>query len=401
MASNRVADAAEAGASPVPAAVRGHVLVVDDDPLATRAYARLLAAAGYDVAVANHGRAAERLMENEAFDVIVSDVALPEFDGLSLLASVRERDEDVPMILLTNAPALESAVRALDYGAFRYLIKPVSSKVLEDTVSLALRAHGVARARRQALAASQANQRLGLDRVGLDKRFANALSTMWVAQQPIVSWSQRSIFAHEALVRNDEPTLRSPLDLFDAAERLGRVHELGRAIRVQIADALRATTPPGHMFVNLHPSDLGDAGLYEESAPLRPFSDQIVFEITERATLDSVSDLPARMARLRSLGYRIALDDLGAGYSGLSSFTQLEPDVVKVDMSLIRGIEGSAMKQRLVGSVVTLCSELGILIIGEGIETPGERDALVGLGGDLCQGYLFARPGRGYPEAVY
>jgi EAL domain-containing protein (putative c-di-GMP-specific phosphodiesterase class I) len=127
----------------------------------------------------------------------------------------------------------------------------------------------------------------------------------------------------------------------------------------------------------------------------------VVFEITERATLDSISDLPRRMARLRSLGYRIALDDLGAGYSGLSSFTQLEPDVVKVDMSLIRGIEGSAMKQKLVGSVVTLCAELGILIIAEGIETPGERDALVTLGGDLCQGYLFARPGPGFPEAVY
>ncbi|HEX3697197.1 MAG TPA: EAL domain-containing protein [Polyangia bacterium] len=401
MASNRVAEAAEAGDLSVQTVIRGHVLVVDDDPLATRAYARQLAAAGYDVAVANHSRAAERLMQNEAFDVIVSDVALPEIDGLMLLASVRERDEDLPVILLTNAPALESAVRALDYGAFRYLVKPVATKVLEDTVGLAARAHGVSRARRQALAVSQANQRAGVDRVGLDKRFASALQSMWVAQQPIVSWSQRRIFAHEALVRNDEATLRNPLDLFDAAERLGRLNELGRAIRVEIARALQTTPPPGHMFVNLHPADLADGALYEESAPLRRFADQVVFEITERATLDSIPDLPARMARLRTLGYRIALDDLGAGYSGLSSFTQLEPDVVKVDMSLIRGIEGSAMKQRLVGSVVSLCSELGILIIGEGIETAGERDALVGLGGDLCQGYLFARPGRGYPEAVY
>ncbi len=401
MASNRVAESVE-GMGPVVAdGVRGHVLVVDDDPLATRAYARQLGAAGYDVAIANTAFAAERLMENEAFDVVVSDVALPETDGLTLLASLRQRDEDLPVILLTQAPALESAGRALDYGAFRYLVTPVNAKILADTVGLAVHAHSVARARKQALAARQVNQRMGLDRAGLEKRFANALATMWVAQQPIVSWSKRRIFAHEALVRNDEPTLRNPLELFDVAERLGRLHQLGRAIRVEIAEALKTTTPPGLMFVNLHPADLADAALYEDSAPLCQFGPQIVFEITERATLDSISDLPERMARLRSLGYRIALDDLGAGYSGLSSFTQLEPDVVKVDMSLIRGIEGSAMKQRLVGSVVALCSELGILIVGEGIETAGERDALVGLGGDLCQGYLFARPGRGFPEAVY
>lgn len=401
MPSNRLAESGEAEGLLVAGSVRGHVLVVDDDPLATRAYARQLGAAGYDVAIANSAWSAERLAGNESFDVIVSDLGLPDTDGLGLLASLRQRDEDLPVILLTQAPALESAVRALDYGAFRYLVKPVAAKTLAETVELAVRANRMARARRQALAASQASARLGANRAGLEKRFANALHTMWVAQQPIVSWSKRQIFAHEALVRNEEPTLRSPLDLFDAAERLGRLNELGRAIRVEIADALKTTTPPGHMFVNLHPADLADAALYEESAPLCAFANQIVFEITERATLDSIPDLPARMARLRQLGYRIALDDLGAGYSGLSSFTQLEPDVVKVDMSLIRGIEGSAMKQRLVGSVVALCSELGILIVGEGIETAGERDALVGLGGDLCQGYLFARPGRGFPEAVY
>jgi EAL domain-containing protein (putative c-di-GMP-specific phosphodiesterase class I) len=400
MASNRVAESAEAQGLAV-SGVRGHVLVVDDDPLTTRAYARQLGEAGHDVAVANSAQAAERLLANEVFDVVVSDVALPETDGLTLLASLRQRDEDLPVILLTQAPALESAVRALDYGAFRYLVKPVGTKILTDTVALAVRAHDVARARRQALAARLVTQRRELDRASLEKRFTNALETLWVAQQPIVSWSKRRTFAHEALVRNDEPMLRNPLELFDAAERLGRLHQLGRAIRVEIARAVKATAPPGLMFVNLHPADLADDALYDESAPLRPFASQVVFEITERATLDTIGDLGERMVRLRTLGYRIAVDDLGAGYSGFSTFTQLEPDVVKVDMSLIRGIEGSAMKQRLVGSVVTLCSDLGILIVGEGIETAGERDALVGLGGDLCQGYLFARPGRGFPEAVY
>src|SRR3954468_21607980 len=107
-----------------------------------------------------------------------------------------------------------------------------------------------------------------------------------------------------------------------------------------------------------------------------------------------------RMASLRAMGYRIAIDDLGACYAGLTSFAQLEPEVVKVDMSLVRGIDRSAVKQKLVRSIIALCTELGIHLIAEGIETPEERDMLVALGGDLCQGYLFAKPGRGFPTPV-
>ena len=118
---------------------------------------------------------------------------------------------------------------------------------------------------------------------------------------------------------------------------------------------------------------------------------------TERAALDRIHELQQRVTRLRALGYRIAIDDLGAGYAGLTSFAQLEPEVVKVDMSLVRGIDSSAVKQKLVRSIIALCTELGIHLIAEGIETPAERDTLVTLGGDLCQGYLFARPDRGFP----
>ena len=105
----------------------------------------------------------------------------------------------------------------------------------------------------------------------------------------------------------------------------------------------------------------------------------------------------SRMAQLRAMGYRIAVDDLGAGYAGLTSFAQLEPEVVKVDMSLVRGIDGSPTKQKLLESIIGLCRDLKIQIIAEGIETEPERDTLVRLGGDLCQGYLFAHPGRPFP----
>ncbi|HMC94217.1 MAG TPA: EAL domain-containing protein, partial [Polyangia bacterium] len=121
----------------------------------------------------------------------------------------------------------------------------------------------------------------------------------------------------------------------------------------------------------------------------------------ERAALDQIRGSRTRVERLRAIGYRIAVDDLGAGYTGLSSFAALEPDVVKADMSLVRGIESSAVKRKVVSAIAALSVDLGIKLVAEGIETPAERDCIVSLGADALQGYLFARPNRGFPVACY
>ncbi len=105
-------------------------------------------------------------------------------------------------------------------------------------------------------------------------------------------------------------------------------------------------------------------------------------------------DLRERIKALRALGYRLAIDDLGAGYAGLTSFTALEPDVVKLDMALVRRCDSEPMKQQLIRSMTSLCRELGALVVAEGIETPAERDTVAGLGCDLLQGYLLGRPGE-------
>ena len=376
------------------------VLVVDDEPVTARGYARTLAAAGFKVTVAHDGREAAALAKSKRFDTIVSDIAMPDMDGLALLRAIREHDLDVPMIFMTGSPALESAMQAIEYGAFRYLVKPVEPDAMLEVVSRAVRVHKLARVRREAVAVQELEGRQIGDRAGLEARYASAVEKIWVAAQPIVSWSGKSTFAYETLLRTDEPTLRSPLDFFDAAERLGRAAELGRIIRGHVANLMREAPKNAHIFVNLHPADLEDDELYADGGALTPFAGQVVLEITERAALDQIHELGSRVTRLRTLGYRIAIDDLGAGYAGLTSFAQLEPEVVKVDMSLVRGIDGSAVKQKLVRSIIALCTELGIQLVAEGIETPAERDTLVTLGGDLCQGYLFAKPGRGFPNPV-
>ena len=381
-------------ASGVDAASRGLILLVDDEQSIARAYARTLGAAGFSVETAGDGRAAAAAARDRDFDVIISDITMPEMNGLELLRAVREHDLDVPVVLMTGGPAVDSAVRAMEYGALRYLIKPIDPSELEEVVARAVRLHQMAKIKREALEMFRLEGKHLGDRAGLEARLANAISTMWVAYQPIVSWSRRTAFAYEALVRNEEPTLRSPPDLFEAAERLGRLQDLGRMIRDRVAQTLDENPIEGLLFVNLHAMELDDDSIMMPDAPLSRHAHRVVLEITERAPLERIRDVTGRVAQLRALGYRIAVDDLGAGYAGLTSFAHLEPEVVKVDMSLVRDIDTSPMKQKLFGSIASLCRDLNIEMIAEGIETEDERDALVRLGGDLCQGYLFARPDK-------
>ena len=122
-----------------------------------------------------------------------------------------------------------------------------------------------------------------------------------------------------------------------------------------------------------------------------------MLEVTERASLTSSLQLVERVARLRALGFRLAVDDIGAGYSGLTTFAELTPEIVKIDMSLVRGIDTHSLKQRTIRALCQLCHDAGVLVVGEGVETERERDVLVELGCDLLQGYLLGRPARALP----
>jgi GAF domain-containing protein len=147
-------------------------------------------------------------------------------------------------------------------------------------------------------------------------------------------------------------------------------------------------------FVNLHPQDLTDDELYAADSPLSYVATRIVLEVTERASLVEIDDLAGRLQRLRALGYRIALDDLGAGYAGLNSFLELRPELVKLDMALIRDLDRDETKRKLVSKLISLCSEMGCQIIAEGVERQGEREALTAMGCELLQGYHFCKPLR-------
>jgi EAL domain-containing protein (putative c-di-GMP-specific phosphodiesterase class I)/ActR/RegA family two-component response regulator len=374
------------------------VLVVDDEEMVRAANRRVLTSVGITVLTANDGdEAIGRLDRGERFDLIITDLCMPGRSGIDFLRAVRGRDLDVPVIVLTGNPTLDSAIAAVQYGAFRYLQKPVDVDALCRVAREACAMSRLAVLKRRALELYESEGWLLGDRAGLDSHFDQALDLLWMAFQPIVGWSERAVYGHEALVRSAEPTLMNPGLLFDAAERLGRVQDLGRRIRSRVALHLDESAPKGLVFVNVHAADLSDPDLYDARAPLTSHAAHIVLEITERVSLERVADVRGRIRKLRELGFRIAVDDLGAGYAGLASFSQLEPDVAKLDMSLIRGIDASARKASIVRSMIAVCKrELGTSVVCEGVETELERDTLEALGADLLQGYLFGKPGPGF-----
>ncbi|HEX4418354.1 MAG TPA: EAL domain-containing protein [Kofleriaceae bacterium] len=227
----------------------------------------------------------------------------------------------------------------------------------------------------------------------LEDKLNRCLATLTLHFQPIVHAADRSRFGYEALLRTGDKALPHPGAILDAAERLEKVTTLGRAVRAHAAKVITAEPAErGMFFVNLHLHDLFDKQLTSPFSPLSKIASRVVLEITERSSLEGQLDLRYRVAELRELGFQIAIDDLGGGHARMGTFSPLDTDFVKLDMSLVRDIDKHQMKQQLIRSVTQLCREQGTQVIGEGVETEAEAETLVELGCDLLQGYLIARP---------
>lgn len=213
-----------------------------------------------------------------------------------------------------------------------------------------------------------------------------------IAYQPIVDVTNWSILAYEALCRPMDSHFDGANDLLTTAVRIGRVCDLGRVLRNVAIQPLPELPEPTLLFINIHPQDLNDPLLLEGEAYLAPFAKRIVFEITETQMIEEYGRARDRIKQLRSLGFRIALDDLGSGYSGLNCLALLEPDFVKLDMGLIRGIQTDSRAARLIKHITEFCEGEKLTTIAEGIETSDEFDVVEKLGIRYMQGYLLAKP---------
>ena len=372
------------GASPLK-----RVLIVEDDDAVASLYGRVLGNPDYRLYRAANGAEALSLVAETPFDAIVSDLVMPGMSGVDFLKSVRERDHDVPIVIVTGRPAVESAITAVECGALRYLVKPVLPRELRETVARALEVNEATRLCRRAHQSMTEKVDEESDRNGIESDFREALDSLYMIYQPIVKPAQASVVGYEALVRTRHSRLSQPKEILDAAARLGAFEELGRKVRRAVAADIESLPKDSLVFVNLHAEELLDEALYSEANPLRKHAGRIVFELTEQGHLEGME---RRIAALREQKFLIAVDDLGAGYAALSLLIGLEPDFVKIDRDLVRGVDSDSSKRALIASLASVCRELENELVCEGVETEAEGRCLLEVGVDLLQGYFFAKP---------
>ncbi|HEY0286106.1 MAG TPA: bifunctional diguanylate cyclase/phosphodiesterase [Pseudomonas sp.] len=220
--------------------------------------------------------------------------------------------------------------------------------------------------------------------------------------QPIVSLSDRRILGYEALTRGpSNSSLHSPVSLFTVARQAGRLSELELACRDSACRRFSQQKLEGKLFLNISPESLlevshppGRTLQLLESYGIAP--SQVVIELTEQTPTDDFGLLYNALHHYRDMGFSIALDDLGAGYSSLRLWSELRPDYVKIDRHFIDGIHQDAVKREFVGSMLQMAKASRATVIAEGIELQEELSVLIDMGVDLVQGYLLCRP-QEYP----
>ena len=245
---------------------------------------------------------------------------------------------------------------------------------------------------------------------GEDKILYNELQTIIETKniktvfQPIVSLSDGNIVGYEALSRGPQGSaLERPNELFPVAEKFNKVWELEYLCRVKALSKAKDMLPDKMLFINVDPNIIKDArfqkGLTRDMLPEYQIdATNIIFEITEKTSISDYCNFRRVLENYMSQGYKIALDDTGAGYSGLKLLAETRPQFVKIDMDLVRDIDKDALKQALIKAFYDFSLVTNMKIIAEGIETIDELNTLINIGVPYGQGYLLQPPAPEFLE---
>ena len=383
-------------------------LVVDDEEVVRSVVLEVLEGMGFLANPAESLTAGRERLAGERYDLLIIDKNLPDGSGLSLAREVAEGSLDAQVVIISGYATLSSAVEALQAGVAAFPEHAQDADTLIAAAATSLDAAKQAGRNRlicwsrelsaggrldSAQVRHEADKLVALQRSIRERSFQSVY-------QPIVDLAAGTEVAWEALTRPMDPAFTSVLDLLGTAERSGQVPTLGRVLRaIQIA-AIHKLPPDKLLFLNVHPFEFLEPDAIESEPALRPWTKRVVLELTEAAELSNFARARERVAALRAAGFRIAVDDLGSGYSSLNHLALLEPDFVKVDMAMIRGIEEGSRAARLIKHILEYCRGEGMRAVCEGIETPEELRVVAALGVSLVQGYLLARPGPPFPRAT-
>ena len=215
---------------------------------------------------------------------------------------------------------------------------------------------------------------------------------VYIDLHPILVADTRQVYGYEALARGTLRSLRSPEIMFEVAAEADLLWELGRLCRSKAIEAMKQRLTRGEfLFLNVDPHDFVDPEFSQLDAEVAD-PQRVVIEITERTAIKDYPKFRERLKALRQRGYRFAVDDAGSGYAGLGSIANLEPDFIKLDISLINCIDTNFIKQNLVETMVRFANDQGAKVIAEGVERAEEYETVKGLGVHLVQGFFLHRP---------
>jgi EAL domain-containing protein (putative c-di-GMP-specific phosphodiesterase class I)/GGDEF domain-containing protein len=215
---------------------------------------------------------------------------------------------------------------------------------------------------------------------------------IYVDYHPIVNSADGGVFGYEALARGSMRSLRRPEVMFEVAAQAGLIWELSRLCRDRAIEGISQLLKPGEvLFVNVDPHDFADPE-FGDTALGAPDAHRVVIEITERTAIKNYPEFRERLRTFRDRGFRFAVDDAGSGYAGLGSIANLEPDFIKLDISLINGIDTNFIKQDLVATLVRFANDQGAMVIAEGVEHQQEYEVVKSLGVHLVQGFYLHHP---------
>lgn len=249
---------------------------------------------------------------------------------------------------------------------------------------------------------------IGLDTLRHKKEFLEILDhkMLTTLYQPVVSLSTGEILGWEALTRGPKDSYFSRPDIFFGfAEEMGMLFPTEKVSREKAISSLGDLGPEQKLFLNVHPRSISDPNFVkgETLQMLNKFGlvpRNIVFEITEQHSIKDYLSFKRVVENYRSQGYRIAIDDVGAGFSGLQTIAEIKPDFLKIDMSLVRNIDNDPSRQAVVDALISLAAKINCRVIAEGVETQNELNALLLKGVHYAQGYFLAHPKFPKPPAA-
>ena len=260
--------------------------------------------------------------------------------------------------------------------------------------------HGaVLKAHQQAFAMAEKRIQTEFNEMVYEMKRIIAQQNIKLLAQPIIDVATKEIRAWEMLTRGPEGTaLESPLQLFSVARQTNMLYDLEMIVLRKTFDQITSTGCLDDIFINFTPITLGNSRFVRDLKILMQSYDsiqpnQITLEITERDSIEGIDNFIYNIKVLRGMGMKIAVDDTGAGYASLNTISEIMPDVIKIDRSVIENIDKNSVKESMLKGLLLVAREAGSIVIAEGIENEHEASVLSRNKVELAQGYFYARPG--------